>query len=164
VDDMAEETAPPLHEIPLFATFDDGSGSEPRARPSGMAVSMSSIPTPHPSRDAFGVYPVGDLGLLRTMIPTPPVDWPQVVALRKDASALITEETQALHSRTGVAITGDDRLLLGRSIIKRVVADHVRSLHRDGAPTSGPRRRSRPTSRRSKMRCSALAACSHCSR
>jgi len=61
------------------------------------------------------------------------VDWSQVVALRKEASALITEEGQLQHARTGISLSGDDRLLLGRSIIRRVVGDHVRSLHREGS-------------------------------
>ncbi len=61
------------------------------------------------------------------------VDWSTVVELRRRASALITEEGAAESTRTGRVIHGDDRLLLGRAVIRRVVGDHVRTLHREGA-------------------------------
>ena len=56
-----------------------------------------------------------------------------MVELRRRASALITEEGAAESTRTGRVIHGDDRLLLGRAVIRRVVGDHVRTLHREGA-------------------------------
>ena len=37
-----------------------------------------------------------------------------------------------------VSLGSDDRLLLGRAIIRRVVGDHVRSLHRSGAELWSP--------------------------
>jgi pilus assembly protein CpaF len=61
------------------------------------------------------------------------VDWAQVVELRRQASAAITEEGEAQHRRTGRPLSRDDHLLMGRAIIRRVVADHVRTLHREGA-------------------------------
>ncbi len=60
------------------------------------------------------------------------VDWGQVVALRKEASELITEQTQDYIAETGRPMPAEDRLLMGRSVIRRVVSDHVRALHRDG--------------------------------
>ncbi|MDN5771263.1 MAG: CpaF/VirB11 family protein [Microlunatus sp.] len=61
------------------------------------------------------------------------IEWPQVVELRRRASSAITDETEAEARRAGRPVTGDDRLLLGRAVIRRIVGDHVRSLHRDGA-------------------------------
>lgn len=61
------------------------------------------------------------------------VDWGQVVALRQAASELITEETQAFIAETGRPMPAEDRLLMGRALIRRVVHDHVRALHREGA-------------------------------
>ena len=61
------------------------------------------------------------------------IDWPTVVELRRQASAVITEEGAAEATRTGRVVGADDRLLLGRAVIRRVVGDHVRTLHRDGA-------------------------------
>ena len=61
------------------------------------------------------------------------IDWPTVVELRRQASAAITEEGAAEATRTGRPVGPDDRLLLGRAVIRRVVGDHVRTLHRDGS-------------------------------
>lgn len=61
------------------------------------------------------------------------VEWSRVVALRKEASAAITEEAEDAVRRTGQPLSADDRLLMGRALIKRVVADHARALHRDGS-------------------------------
>ncbi len=69
----------------------------------------------------------------RAALPTREVDWAQVVELRRLASEAITGETEALQSRTGAPLTETDRVLLGRSLIRRIVGDHVRSLHRAGA-------------------------------
>jgi pilus assembly protein CpaF len=66
------------------------------------------------------------------------VDWQQVVLLRKAASELITAETQAFLSEHGRPMPSEDRLLMGRAIIGRVVHDHVRALHRVGAALWSP--------------------------
>lgn len=94
---------------------------------------------------------------LRVSVPSPPVgvrhrtprggragggaaapDWGQVAELRRRASELITEESGRTQQATGRPVTGDDRLLMGRSLIRRVVSDHVRALHRDGAELWSP--------------------------
>jgi len=62
-----------------------------------------------------------------------------VVALRQAASSLITEEGERILAGTGIPLSGDDRLLMGRAVIKRVVGDHVRSLHREGADLWSPK-------------------------
>ena len=46
---------------------------------------------------------------------------------------MITDETEAEARRTGRPLTPEDRLLFGRAIIRRIVSDHVRALHREGA-------------------------------
>ncbi|HWJ54411.1 MAG TPA: CpaF/VirB11 family protein, partial [Propionibacteriaceae bacterium] len=50
----------------------------------------------------------------------------------------ITEEAAHQQRSTGRPLTGDDRLLLGRATIRRIVGDHVRALHRDGAELWSP--------------------------
>ncbi|MBA8793599.1 Flp pilus assembly CpaF family ATPase [Friedmanniella endophytica] len=60
------------------------------------------------------------------------MDWPRVVLLRKEASERITEQTQAHLADLGRPMPTEDRLLMGRAVIRRVVADHVRALHREG--------------------------------
>lgn len=57
-----------------------------------------------------------------------PVDWPLVVALRRKASERITE---AIAEHIG-PLTEVDRRLLGRSIIRTVVRDHVDALSTNG--------------------------------
>lgn len=75
---------------------------------------------------------------LRSVPPEPPrrsaqqVDWGQVVVLRKEASELITDQTQDYMAESGRPMPAEDRLLMGRSVIRRVVSDHVRALHREG--------------------------------
>ena len=50
----------------------------------------------------------------------------------------ITDEAKSTPRSTGRPLADEDRLLLGRSIIRRVVGDHVRSLHREGAELWSP--------------------------
>jgi pilus assembly protein CpaF len=92
------------------------------------------------AKSTIGVYQAESLRANGAALPAGKVDWAQVVWLRKEASALISEESQNQLARTGVSLTSDDRVLLGRSIIKRVVGDHVRSLHREGADLWSPAR------------------------
>ncbi|SDT41507.1 Type IV secretory pathway ATPase VirB11/Archaellum biosynthesis ATPase [Friedmanniella luteola] len=66
------------------------------------------------------------------------LDWGQVGELRRRASELITAESTAQQRSGGRALQGDDRLLLGRALIRRVVGDHVRALHRAGAELWSP--------------------------
>ncbi|HEY9290532.1 MAG TPA: CpaF/VirB11 family protein [Microlunatus sp.] len=66
------------------------------------------------------------------------VDWAEVVLLRKEASQLITAETQTYLTDNGRAMPAEDRVLMGRAVIGRVVSDHVRALHREGAALWSP--------------------------
>ncbi|QGN35708.1 CpaF family protein [Microlunatus sp. Gsoil 973] len=66
------------------------------------------------------------------------VDWAQVVQLRKEASEVITAETQSYLTEHGRPMPAEDRLLMGRAIIRRVVNDHVRALHREGSALWSP--------------------------
>jgi pilus assembly protein CpaF len=120
-------TAPPpasLAEIPVFAEYE----YEPPLRP---AVDGPSVRRER--RPAVGVFSAGELHGARDALPTADLDWTNVVELRRLASAAITEEAEDHLRNAGAPLVGDDRLLLGRAIIKRVVGDHVRTLHREGA-------------------------------
>ncbi|MET0693480.1 MAG: CpaF/VirB11 family protein [Propionibacteriaceae bacterium] len=134
-DQNPVDAAPALEDIPLFASFDEATVREP-LRPMG----TFGVERRRRADDAgkFGVLPAHKLPRQRAEPFAGSVDWAQVVALRKEVSALITEEGHAYATRTGTALTADDRLLMGRSIIKRVVAEHVRSLHREGADLWSP--------------------------
>jgi pilus assembly protein CpaF len=83
-----------------------------------------------PLRDSFRAHEVAEFGI---RVAPSLIDWRTVVELRRQASVAITDEGAAEAGRTGRAVLPDDRLLLGRAVIRRVVADHVRTLHRDGA-------------------------------
>jgi pilus assembly protein CpaF len=84
------------------------------------------------SSAAVGVFSSTELGA-RIPIGSERIDWAEVVDLRRRASAAITDETEARQRQHGRTLTREDRRMMGRSIIRRVVADHVRALHRDGA-------------------------------
>ena len=113
-----------LAEIPVFAEYEHESAPTPAA----------DAPSVQPKRrPAFGIYSASELDGARDALPAADIDWTKVVELRRLASAAITEETEDHLRNAGAPLVGDDRLLLGRAIIKRVVADHVRTLHREGA-------------------------------
>ncbi|GAA3702456.1 ATPase, T2SS/T4P/T4SS family [Microlunatus aurantiacus] len=81
----------------------------------------------------FGVFARTQADGLADRLAGDLIEWSQVVELRRRASEAITDASEAEVRRTGRTLTADDRLLLGRSLIRRIVADHVRALHRDGA-------------------------------
>jgi pilus assembly protein CpaF len=91
-----------------------------------------------PASKPFGVYSADELRSGGTNLPTDGLDWSQVVDLRRRVSEMITDEAEEYSKSSGHPLTSADRLLLGRSIIRRVVADHVRSLHRSGAELWSP--------------------------
>jgi pilus assembly protein CpaF len=121
---MTAQAPTSLAEIPVFAEYGDESASGPGA-------DAASVRREH--APAFGIYSSGELDDARDALPTAEIDWTKVIELRRMASAAITEEIEDHLRNAGAPLAGDDRLLLGRSIIKRVVADHVRKLHREGA-------------------------------
>ncbi|HEX8508181.1 MAG TPA: secretion protein, partial [Propionibacteriaceae bacterium] len=132
---MENLTPPPsLSSIPLFAAI--GERPAPQGDPhaswqgeppeSGARAGVAGMSTPNAARQP------------RANRANAPVDWREVVALRKDASTLITAESQGLRGGSGTFLTGDDRLLMGRAVIKRVVSEHVRTLHREGAELWSP--------------------------
>lgn len=131
-DPLLDPPVPPLSEVPLLAAGDTQWAAPSRPAvdsPADPAARRAATQTIHPD----DLLPTG-----RRVGWRGDVDWAQVVGLRKEASALITEESQLQLSRTAAPVSGDDRLLMGRSIIRRVVADHVRSLHREGADLWSP--------------------------
>ncbi len=131
-DTTREQT--PLAKIPILVDLDDRDTG--RDQPSRLTVDRSRLV------DGFGIFSRDDvrdrLSHTRTDPPAGGLDWAQVVDLRRRASEAITEEAAAQLRSTGRPLTGDDRLLMGRAIIRRVVGDHVRALHRDGAELWSP--------------------------
>lgn len=91
-----------------------------------------------PASKPFGVYSTDELRSGGANLPTDDLDWSQVVDLRRRVSEMITDKAEEYAKSSGHPLTSADRLLLGRSIIRRVVADHVRSLHRSGAELWSP--------------------------
>src|SRR5829696_3236798 len=123
-NNMTAEAAASLAEIPVFAEYEDESTSNP----------VPDVPSVRwERRPALGIYSARELDGARDALPAADVDWTKVVELRRLASAAITEETEDHVRNAGAPLAGDDRLLMGRAIIKRVVGDHVRTLHREGA-------------------------------
>ena len=116
-----------LEDVPLLANyaFSTDVASSPAA-PSAAAPATAG-------GRVLGVYTRDELTHGSAYGPEDLVEWRRVVELRREASAAITEESLAQARRTGSPMSRDDRLLMGRAIIKRVVADHVRTLHREGA-------------------------------
>lgn len=121
-------TGPPrLDEVPVLADIE--------AQEAWTARPPVSVGT---AAAVVGAYRREDLPAAQANRLTGPLDWRLVAELRRRTSELITEESEH-HLRTaGRPLTGDDRLLMGRSVIRRVVADHVRTLHRAGAALWSP--------------------------
>lgn len=61
------------------------------------------------------------------------VDWQQVVQLRRQASELITENSQHWAGEHGRPMSADDRRMMGRSVIRTVVREHAQRLSETGA-------------------------------
>ena len=130
-----DETAPP-----------HVSEEAPRVRPltdvpllvESVEVDGGTSPATRQALQSYGAFRRDDLRAAAMPLPTAELDWPQVVQLRRRASEEIAGESEHQLRTTGTPITGDDRLLLGRSVIRRVVADHVRTLHREGAALWSP--------------------------
>ncbi|HEY6666011.1 MAG TPA: CpaF/VirB11 family protein [Propionibacteriaceae bacterium] len=117
-----------LTDIPMFAEYDKEL-SKPAANP---APSMTTNHQP------VGIYSSAEIRSSYAQFPAGDLDWAQVVDLRRQASEIITDEAEEYARSSGRTLTSEDRLLLGRSIVRRTVADHVRSLHRGGAELWSP--------------------------
>ena len=128
---MTEHTGQPaaLSDIPILTEYDK-EFSKP--------TTSSTLTTPASESRSFGIYTSAELRSNRARMPTDDLDWAQVVDLRRRASEIITDETEEYSHSRGRSLGSEDRLLLGRAIIRRVVGDHVRSLHRDGAELWSP--------------------------
>jgi type IV secretory pathway ATPase VirB11/archaellum biosynthesis ATPase len=122
---MDDTTRPPrrLADIPVLTDLEPGPQNGRRRR---------AVVTTDPGH-GFGVFARTEVRELADRLADDLIEWPQVVELRRRASEAITDESEAEVRRTGRTLTADDRLLLGRSLIRRIVSDHVRALHRDGA-------------------------------
>ena len=121
----SEAEAPSLQEVPLFVeTLEE--------------VGEASSPVTRRALQSYGAFRREELRAATLPLPTAELDWPTVVQLRRRASEEIAGESEHQLRTTGTPIVGDDRLLLGRSVIRRVVAEHVRTLHREGAALWSP--------------------------
>ena len=120
-------SAPVLGDIPLFADLDH---ADDRAYP----ITRS----PQTAEPVIGIYPRRQLREGAGRAADGELDWSQVVDLRRRASEAISTESEQQSRVTGRPLVGDDRMLMGRAVIRRVVADHVRSLHRDGSALWSP--------------------------
>lgn len=60
------------------------------------------------------------------------VDWALVVTLRRKASELIARGLTEHAETHGLAMSEQDRRLMGRSVVRQVVRDHADQLSRDG--------------------------------
>jgi pilus assembly protein CpaF len=116
-----------LSDIPVLADLERTPTSPRRSR------RRASTATPLDPSHGLGVFARAEVRDFADQIAGDLIEWPQVVELRRRASEAITDDTEAEVRRTGRPLSSDDRLLLGRAIIRRVVGDHVRALHRDGA-------------------------------
>jgi type IV secretory pathway ATPase VirB11/archaellum biosynthesis ATPase len=123
VDDLAVST-PSLAEVPLLSDLD----AEPV-----VVAAAAAAPAP-----LLGVVPLNGLSRAEAGRLSAPLDWGLVAELRRRASETITDEAEHQQRSTGRPLLSDDRLLLGRAVIRRVVADHVRTLHRGGAELWSP--------------------------
>src|SRR5215212_1052614 len=118
-----------LADVPVLAEYDkEFSSPTPASGPSLTATHSQSV----------GVYSSGELRSRAVQLPAGELDWAQVVDLRRRASEIITDEAEEYARSGGRTLTSEDRLLLGRSIVRRTVAEHVRSLHRGGAELWSP--------------------------
>jgi pilus assembly protein CpaF len=121
-------TVPDLGDVPALQELAREPGWEPAA-----------TATAAPARPGVGHLTPAQVAARPDLL-TVELDWGQVAELRRRASEIITEESTAHQRSTGRPLGGDDRLLLGRAVIRRVVGDHVRSLHRAGAELWSPAR------------------------
>jgi pilus assembly protein CpaF len=119
-----EETsqAPRLEEVPVLRDYES-----PEQAVAGLPVHTTTAPATigHRTRD--------QLAAARPDLLSVEIDWREVGELRRRASEVITEETGHPQGPGGGPLGADDRLLLSRAVIRRLVADHVRALHRAGA-------------------------------
>lgn len=115
-----------LSDIPLLTALDP----QPRT---GRGRRTPSLTDTTDLADGLGVFARAEVRELADQLADELIEWSQVVELRRRASEAITDESELESRRTGRPLAADDRLLLGRSIIRRVVGDHVRALHREGA-------------------------------
>jgi pilus assembly protein CpaF len=123
------EPSAELADIPVLAEY-EAELSKPAIKPDPRATTRDRRP--------FGIYSSDELLSSPAELRTDDLDWAQVVELRRRASEIITDEAEEYATSSGRPLASEDRLLLGRSIIRSIVADHVRSLHRSGAELWSP--------------------------
>lgn len=113
-----------LSDVPVLADLEPAAPRRGRRRTTAAGAQTSG------SVGAFSTAEVRDFA---DRLTDDLIEWPLVVDLRRRASEVITDETEAEARRTGRPLTPEDRLLMGRAVIRRIVGDHVRVLHREGA-------------------------------
>jgi Flp pilus assembly CpaF family ATPase len=116
-----------LDDVPVLREYADEEPAVP-----GVRLTVGRVP------DGVGALRRDELVAARPDLLTAQLDWRQVTELRRRASEVITEESEHQQRAAGGQLRTDDRLLLSRSVIRRVVADHVRAVHRAGAELWSP--------------------------
>jgi len=120
-----------VEEERIGAWTDQAATSEPSpvARPAAPAVAVA------PPRPALGPRPVPAGGSGPTVAPSEPLsglDWGLVVDLRRRAVDVITGNLDQWASDHHSPMPELDRRLMGRSVVRGVVRDHVERLNRAG--------------------------------
>ena len=119
-----EETrqAPRLEEVPVLRDYES-----PEQATAGLPVRTTT------DAPRVGHLTREQVAVARPDLLSVEIDWRQVAELRRRASEVITEESGQQQGSGGGPLGPDDRLLLSRAVIRRLVGDHVRALHRAGA-------------------------------
>ena len=115
---------PPLASVPLFGTAPAGLGTYTAAELRDRGFRHGSPAQPGSTPDTESPAPS-----TRTVLR---VDWELVVALRKAATAEISDNTQAWAAQHGRPMPDVDRRLMGRSVIRQIVRNHAEQLTATG--------------------------------
>ncbi|MCL2465398.1 MAG: hypothetical protein FWF28_10080, partial [Micrococcales bacterium] len=84
-----------------------------------------TVPSPSPAARATRPDPA-------EAPPATDIDWPTVVALRRRAADVIADQAAGWSHDHGAPMPETDRRLMGRSVIRGCVRDHVEQLHVTG--------------------------------
>ncbi|HRA76136.1 MAG TPA: hypothetical protein PLE12_07865, partial [Propionicimonas sp.] len=92
-------------------------------------IGLLTAPTATAPPAAFPPARVREAGI---PLPAPAIDWDLVIALRRRASEEIARRQADDARERGRPMAEVDRRLLGRSVVRRVVADHAAQLSASG--------------------------------
>ena len=119
-----------------------------RSLPEELDALSYRMPTPPPvamgpanvrAARFMGETPTGIIGRVRPQLtllppaqPEPEIDWSVVVMLRRRAADMIADRAADWALQHGTAMPEIDRKLMGRSVVRGCVHDHVEQLNRTG--------------------------------